>query len=118
MVTHSRHDPRPGLRRELGRGQCLCALEFRLFNLAEAEAVQAAEGYRYKRINEAEGDIASFNAVLEQYIKAPQITRTRIYLETMGEVLPRAGQKLIVDDALKQWLPMMSVSPKLTEGKQ
>lgn len=69
--------------------------------------IQAAEGYRFKRINEAEGDIASFNAVLEQYIKAPQVTRTRLYLETMGDVIPQAGAKLIVDDSLRQWLPLL-----------
>ena len=84
----------------------------------EAEsAVQAAEGYRFKRINEAEGDIASFNAVLEQYVKAPQVTRTRLYLETMGDVLPQAGQKIIVDDALKQLLPILPFSGKMLEGK-
>ena len=54
----------------------------------EAESVvQAAEGYRFKRINEAQGDIASFNAVLEQYLKAPQITRSRLFLETMADIL-------------------------------
>ena len=84
----------------------------------EAEsAIQAAEGYRFKRINEAEGDITSFKAVLEQYSKAPQITRTRLYLETMADVLPQAGQKVIVDDSLKQWLQLLPMSTKLGEGK-
>ena len=84
----------------------------------EAEsAIQAAEGYRFKRINEAEGDIASFNAVLEQYSKAPQITRTRLYLETMADVLPQAGQKIIVDDSLRQWLQLLPMSGKLGEVK-
>ena len=48
------------------------------------QTIRGAEGYRFKRVNEAEGDVASFNAMLEQYIKAPEITRTRLYLETMG----------------------------------
>ena len=84
----------------------------------EAESqIQAAEGYRFKRINEAEGDIASFSAVLEQYIKAPQVTRTRLYLETMGDVLPKAGQKIIVDESLKQLLPVLPLSGALKEIK-
>src|SRR5438094_7246403 len=50
------------------------------------QAIRAAEGYRFKRVNEAQGEVASFNAMLEQYIKPPEITRTRLYLETMGHV--------------------------------
>ena len=49
------------------------------------QVIRGAEGYQFKRVNEAEGDVASFNAMLEQYIKAPEITRTRLYLETMSD---------------------------------
>ncbi|NTV09433.1 MAG: hypothetical protein HGA47_01495, partial [Zoogloea sp.] len=56
---------------------------------------------------EAEGDVASFNAVLEQYVKAADVTRTRLFLETMSELLPQAGQKIIVDDSLRQLLPIL-----------
>jgi len=85
----------------------------------EAEsAVRAAEGYRFKRINEAQGDVAAFNAVLEQYIKAPQVTRMRLYLETLGAVLPQAGQKIIVDQDLRQLLPVLPLSAKLGEDKR
>ena len=84
----------------------------------EAESmIRAAEGYRFKRVNEAEGDVASFNAVLSEYIKAPAITRTRLYLETMGEVLPQTGQKIIVDESLKQLLPVLPLSTKIGEEK-
>lgn len=71
------------------------------------QQIQAAEGYRFKRINEAEGDAAAFTSVLEQYIKAPSVTRTRIYLETLGQVLPQARQQIIVDDSVQQILPML-----------
>src|ERR1700674_2791366 len=57
------------------------------------QTIRAAEGYRFKRVNEAEGDVASFNAMLEQYIKAPEIPRTRLYLETMGDAWPARGPK-------------------------
>lgn len=71
------------------------------------QRIQAAEGYRFKRINEAEGDARAFTSVLEQYIKAPEVTRTRIYLETLGLVLPQARQQIIVDDTVQQILPML-----------
>lgn len=74
------------------------------------QAVRAAEGYRFKRINQAEGDVAAFNQVLQQYLKAPEVTRTRIYLETLGDVLPQSRQQIIVDDSVKQILPMLPFS--------
>ncbi len=81
------------------------------------QQVRAAEGYRFKRINEAEGDVAAFGAVLEQYVKAPEVTRTRIYLETLGEVLPQARQQIIVDDTVQQILPMLPF-PTLPEASK
>ena len=82
------------------------------------QSIQVAEGYRFKRENEAEGDVASFNAMLAQYIKAPEITRTRLYLETMSEILPEVGQKIIVDESLRQLLPILPLSTKpLEEAK-
>ena len=81
------------------------------------QAIRAAEGYQFKRVNEAEGDIASFNAILEQYIKAPEITRTRLYLETMGDVLPQMGPKIIIDDSMRQLLPILPLSGKPVEVK-
>ena len=76
------------------------------------QTIRAAEGYRFKRVNEAEGDVAAFSAVLQQYVKAPEITRTRLYLETMGEVLPQMGQKIIIDESLRQLLPILPLSTK------
>ncbi len=73
------------------------------------QKIRGAEGYRFKRINEAEGDATAFNAVLEQYVKAPEITRTRIYLETLGEVLPESGPKIIVDESIQQILPLLGL---------
>ncbi len=79
------------------------------------QKVRAAEGYRFKRINEAEGDAAAFGAVLEQYVKAPEVTRTRIYLETLGEVLPQAKQDIIVDQSVQQILPMLPLPTRPPE---
>lgn len=80
------------------------------------QQVRAAEGYRFKRINEAEGDASAFGAVLQQYVKAPEVTRTRIYLETLGEILPQARQQVIVDDTVQQILPLLPFSSQLPEA--
>jgi membrane protease subunit HflK len=83
------------------------------------QTIRGAEGYRFKRVNEAEGDVAAFSAVLQQYVKAPEITRTRLYLETMSEILPQTGQKIIVDESMRQLLPILPLSNKLEgEGRQ
>ena len=74
----------------------------------EAEQkISEAEGYRKKRVNEALGDVAAFRAMLEQYLKAPAVTRTRLYLETMKDVLPGLGDTWIVDGSVTQLLPMV-----------
>ena len=79
------------------------------------QKIRAAEGYRFKRINEAEGDVSAFNQVLEQFLKAPNVTRTRLYLETVGDVLPQARQLLIVDETVQQIMPMLGFPTKLLE---
>jgi membrane protease subunit HflK len=79
------------------------------------QTIRAAEGYRFQRINEAEGDVSAFNQVLKEYLKAPEVTRARIYLETMSEVLPQARQQIIVDDSVQQILPMLPFPSQTVE---
>ena len=65
----------------------------------EAQAmIREAEGYRNARIARAEGDVAKFSAVLKEYRKAKGVTETRMYLETIEEILPNK-EKIIVPDA-------------------
>jgi membrane protease subunit HflK len=73
--------------------------------LAE-QKIEAAEGYAVDRVNRAKGDAQRFVALEEQYRKSPEVTRTRIYLETMSAALPEAGRKLIFDEKAKGILPM------------
>jgi len=73
--------------------------------LAE-QKIQASEGYAIDRVNRAKGDAQRFLALDEQYRKAPEVTRTRIYQETLSEVLPGVGKKLIFDEKAKGILPM------------
>lgn len=74
-----------------------------------ARLIAEAQGYAEKRVNEAEGDVALFNAVFAQYQKAPEVTRQRIYLETMGAVLPKMGRKIIVDEKGQPILPFLQL---------
>ena len=75
-----------------------------------AQKISEAEGYRLKRVNEALGDATAFNAVLAEFVKAPAVTRTRLYLETMQEVLPQVRGKWIVDERVTQLLPVLQGS--------
>jgi membrane protease subunit HflK len=68
--------------------------------LGQAEQmVEAAEGYKTRRVNEARGDVARFQALRDQYARAKHVTRTRLYLETIEEVLPQVSQIFVVDGA-------------------
>jgi membrane protease subunit HflK len=81
--------------------------------LAEGEKdqrIREADGYRLKRINEAEGDAARFSALLAEYRKAPEVTRRRIYIETLQDVMPRIRSKIIVDEETRGILPLLNLN--------
>ena len=83
--------------------------------LAEGEKdqrIREADGYRLKRINEAEGDVARFSALLAEYSKAPEVTRRRIYIETMQDVMPHIRSKIVVDDQAHGILPLLNLDPR------
>jgi membrane protease subunit HflK len=73
------------------------------------QKISAAEGYATKRVNEAEGDVAAFQALLAEYLKAPDVTRRRIYLETMTDILPQLGKLVILDEDTKGLLPFYNL---------
>jgi len=78
----------------------------------EAEqTINEAEGYALDRVNRAEGNASRFDAIYTAYRKAPEVTRNRMYLETMIEVLPNVKSKVIVDDQLKGLLPLLNLNP-------
>jgi membrane protease subunit HflK len=80
--------------------------------LAEGEKdqrIREADGYRLKRINEAEGDAARFSALLAEYKKAPEVTRRRIYIETLQDVMPGIRSKIIVDEQIRGILPLLNL---------
>jgi membrane protease subunit HflK len=59
------------------------------------------------RVNRGQGDAARFKALYEAYRRAPQVTRKRLYLETMQKILPRLGGKLFLDEDAKGVLPLL-----------
>ncbi|HEY3381573.1 MAG TPA: FtsH protease activity modulator HflK [Vicinamibacterales bacterium] len=85
----------------------------------EAErVVRAAEGYALERVNNARGDVARFVNIYDEYRKAPDVTRKRLYLETLNEVLPKTGRKLIIDSSMKGILPLLNLDSVKQEVKQ
>jgi len=83
----------------------------------EAEqTIQEAEGYALDRVNRSQGDATLFTAIYEAYRKAPEVTRTRMYLETMTAVLPQVESKIVVDDDLKGLLPLLNLNQTKTKG--
>jgi membrane protease subunit HflK len=83
----------------------------------EAEqAIRAAEGYAIERVNRARGEADRFNALQAEYRKNPDVTRRRLHLEMLAEVLPRAGQKVILDEAAKGMTPILPMDRRDAAG--
>jgi membrane protease subunit HflK len=73
------------------------------------QTIQSAEGYATDRVNRSRGDAAAYEALLKAYRQAPEVTRRRIYLETMGKIYPKVQRKVILDKDLKGVLPLLSL---------
>jgi len=71
------------------------------------QTILQAEGYELNRVNRAEGDASRFVAVYEEYRRAPDVTRQRLYLETMQSLLPKLGGKLFLDEDAQGVLPLL-----------
>ncbi len=80
----------------------------------EAEQmIQEAEGYALERVNKARGEAARFNSIFREYIKAKEVTRQRMYLETMNKILPKVGRKLIIDENIKGLIPLLDLKKEV-----
>lgn len=76
----------------------------------EAErTIKAAEGYALDRINRAKGDADRFKALYTEYVKAKDVTKRRLYLEALKDLLPRLGPKYIVDANQNNLLPLLNI---------
>ncbi|MGD8352220.1 MAG: FtsH protease activity modulator HflK, partial [Nitrospirota bacterium] len=79
--------------------------------------IEEARGYSTERINRAKGEAARFKALFAEYRRAPEVTRKRIYIETMKEVLPGLGKKLITDRETTGILPLFKLDAGGGEAK-
>ena len=76
----------------------------------EAEqTIKAAEGYALDRVNRAKGDASRFLSLFKEYVKAKDVTRRRLYLESMSVVLPKMGNKYVIDPEQKGLLPLLNL---------
>lgn len=81
---------------------------------AKGEALQAieqAQGFAADRVNRARGDAELFIQVHAAYARAPEVTRRRMYLETLGTIYPKVKRKVIVDESLEGVLPLLPLGP-------
>lgn len=92
----------------------------RIIPRAEGQAQQTiatAEGYALDRVNRAQGEAERFLAVYSAYRRAPEVTRKRIYLETMSEVLPKVQNKIVLDSEMEGVLPLLDLQGKKGGGE-
>ncbi len=82
-----------------------------------AETINQAEAYKEERVAEAEGNVARFNQLLERYKSGKEVTRTRLYLETMEEILPKT-EKVIVGNQSEGVLKMLNLDQYREGGAQ
>lgn len=80
--------------------------------------IQGAEGYAIERINNARGETSRYLALLKEYRKAPEVTRQRIYLETIEQVIPALDEVYIMDDQGTGALPLLPLRTQGQGGKQ
>lgn len=77
-----------------------------------AETIQLAEAYALNRVNRAIGEADRFNSLYAEYIKAPEVTKKRIYFETLERILPKIGDKIVVDEKGNNVLPLLNIDRK------
>ena len=77
--------------------------------------IRAAEGYALDRINRSKGDVSRFTAQYEEYAKAKDVTKRRMYLETMRDLFPKLGHKYIIDSNQKNVLPLLNLGRRGVE---
>ncbi len=72
--------------------------------------VLVAQGYAAERVNRANGDVARFNSVYDEYRRSPDVTKQRLYYEMVEEVFKNENDMTIIDRNLKNFLPMLNLN--------
>jgi len=78
------------------------------------KVIQEAEGYAIERVNRAEGDVARFNAILKEYGSTKEVTRTRMYVETLQSVLPNVKDIVVIDQNKNGVIPLLNLGDALS----
>jgi membrane protease subunit HflK len=81
------------------------------------QLLEEAQGYAVERVNLAKGETARFSAVLKEYKRAKDVTRKRLYLETMEKILPSVKEVYVFDKAEKSVLPFIDLSKERAAAK-
>jgi len=81
------------------------------------QTIQQAEAYALNRVNGARGETVRFNSLYEEYIKAPEVTKKRIYLETMTRIMPKIGNKVILDEQGNNLLPLLQLNAQNSSNR-
>ena len=76
----------------------------------QLQMIKQAEGYAIDRTNTAKGDAKRFDQIWAEYSRSKDVTRRRLYLESMSRILPKIEKKYIVDDQIKSLLPLMNLT--------
>jgi membrane protease subunit HflK len=77
------------------------------------QVIRAAEGYATERVNNAKGDAERFKSIYREYARAPLVTRKRLYLEAINEILPKMNKKIIFDEQQKNILPLLNLGEEV-----
>jgi membrane protease subunit HflK len=72
--------------------------------------VQIAQGYAAERVNRARGDVSRFNSVYEEYRRAPEVTRRRLYYEMIEEVFKEDSETVVIDRNFNNFLPLRDLN--------
>ncbi len=75
----------------------------------QLQMIKQAQGYAIDRTNTAKGDAQRFKQIWAEYNESKDVTRRRLYLESLGKVLPKLEKKYIIDDHVKGLLPLMNI---------
>jgi modulator of FtsH protease HflK len=77
------------------------------------ETIQLAEAYALNRVNRAIGEADRFNSLYTEYVKAPEVTKKRLYFEILERILPKIGDKVVVDEKGNNVLPLLNMDRKI-----
>lgn len=112
-------DAQQDMERLINEGQQAYNTEIPKARGEKERAIQIARGYATERVNQAEGDVARFNAVLREYLNDPNTTRTRLYYEMVEDVFnSKTAETTLIDKGLQNFIPLLNLNQGQQGGAQ